>query len=53
MHPTRLFLASSAILGAVCLAAGPAGADAPPHTVYRPAPDPHHMPGWDWRQIYP
>ena len=21
--------------------------------VYRPAPDPNHMPGWDWRRIYP
>jgi len=54
--PTRLFLASTAILGALCLAAGPA--DAAPYRGrfapdYRPAPDPDHMPGWDWWKIYP
>ena len=48
MNPTRLFLASTAILGAFCLAAGPSNAEP-----YRPAPDPDHMPGWDWWKIYP
>ncbi len=54
MHAVRLALAVAAV--AWLVAAGPADAAvfrrgyAP---VYRPAPYPNRMPGWDWERIYP
>ena len=56
MRPTRPFLTSSAILCAAFLTAIPAGAEefgARLMPLYRPAPDPQHMPGWDWERTYP
>ena len=48
MNPTHLFLASTAILGAFCLAAGPSNAEP-----YRPAPTPTTCPAGTGRKIYP